>query len=132
MTAEPTFAFDNSYARLPNRFFVRMAPTPIPAPQLVRLNLQLAQHLGLDPEGLSTAEGVEIISGNSVPAEAAPLAMAYAGHQFGFWVPQLGDGRAILLGEVIGRRGRDRCHGDAFAHRRYGEERYRCGRRRPG
>ena len=105
MTAEPTFAFDNSYARLPDRFSVRMAPTPIPAPQLVRLNLQLAQHLGIDPEALSSVEGIEILSGNSVPAEAAPLAMAYAGHQFGVWVPQLGDGRAILLGEVIDRDG---------------------------
>jgi len=61
MTAEPTFAFDNSYTRLPNRFFVRMAPTPIPAPQLVRLNLQLAQHLGLDPEG--SARGGLLIKG---------------------------------------------------------------------
>jgi uncharacterized protein YdiU (UPF0061 family) len=105
MTAETTFAFDNSYAKLPNRFFARMKPTPTTAPRFVRLNLQLARHLGIDPVGLSTAEGIKILSGNSVPAGAAPLALAYAGHQFGVWVPQLGDGRAILLGEVIDRDG---------------------------
>ena len=103
--ADAFFPFDNTYARLPDRFFARLAPTPVPAPRLIRLNDILARHLGLDPEALSSPKGVEILAGNRTPAGAEPLAMAYAGHQFGAWVPQLGDGRAILLGEVIGRNG---------------------------
>ena len=103
--ADMTFAFDNSYARLPDRFFARMKPTRTPEPRLVRLNHALARQLRLDPETLSTDEGVEVLAGNRVPADAAPLSMAYAGHQFGTWVPQLGDGRAILLGEVTDRDG---------------------------
>src|SRR5579864_7377456 len=95
--------FDNSYARLPGRFFVRLRPTPVAAPRLVRLNAKLALDLGLDPEKLAAPTSVEILAGNRVPDGGEPLAMAYAGHQFGNWVPQLGDGRAILLGEVIGR-----------------------------
>src|SRR5580700_6946926 len=98
-------AFDNSYARLPDRFFARLRPTPVAAPRLVRLNVKLALDLGLDPEKLAAPEGVEILSGNRVPKGGEPLAMAYAGHQFGTFVPQLGDGRAILLGEVIDRAG---------------------------
>jgi len=105
MTAEPAFAFDSSYARLPDQFYARLAPTPVRAPRLVKLNDELAHHLGLDPTELGSAAGIEILSGNRVPADASPLAMAYAGHQFGVWVPQLGDGRAILLGEVIDRDG---------------------------
>src|ERR1700730_11298563 len=99
------FAFDNSYARLPDRFFARLPPTPVAAPRPVRLNKKLAWHLRLDPEKLATPEGVEILAGNRVPKRGEPLAMAYAGHQFGSFVPQLGDGRAILLGEVIDRDG---------------------------
>src|SRR6202051_2579449 len=99
------FAFDNSYARLPDRFFARLPPTPVTAPRLVRLNKKLAWHLRLDPGKLAAPEGVEILAGNRVPKRGEPLAMAYAGHQFGTFVPQLGDGRAILLGEVIDRDG---------------------------
>lgn len=99
------FPFNNSYARLPDRFFARLKPSPVRAPKLIRLNGALAEHLGLDPETLSSPEGIEIISGNRVPEGAEPLSMAYAGHQFGNWVPQLGDGRAILLGEVIDQNG---------------------------
>src|SRR5580692_979723 len=99
------FAFDNSYARLPDRFFALLPPTPVVAPRLVRLNEKLARHLGLDPEKLAAPQGVEILSGNRVPKGGEPLAMAFAGHQFGTFVPQLGDGRAILLGEVIDRAG---------------------------
>jgi len=99
------FAFDNSYARLPDRFFARLPPTPVAAPRLVRLNEKLARHLGLDPAQLATLEGVAILAGNRVPEHGEPLAMAYAGHQFGHFVPQLGDGRAILLGEVVDRDG---------------------------
>ncbi len=109
MTAPPEavdlFAFDNSYARLPDRFFERVRPTPVAGPRLVKLNEGLARHLLLDAEKLSTPLGVEILAGNRVPRGSEPLAMAYAGHQFGAFVPQLGDGRATLLGEVIDRDG---------------------------
>jgi uncharacterized protein YdiU (UPF0061 family) len=104
MTAQ-IFPFDNSYARLPDRFFARLAPTPVAEPRLIKLNEKLARHLGLDPEKLASPEGVAMLAGNVVPASSEPLAMAYAGHQFGGFVPQLGDGRAILLGEVIDREG---------------------------
>jgi serine/tyrosine/threonine adenylyltransferase len=99
------FNFDNSYSRLPERFYARLAPTPVPAPRLVKLNTALAESLGLDPVELGSKEGVEILAGNRVAAGSQPLAMAYAGHQFGHFVPQLGDGRTNLLGEVIGRNG---------------------------
>ncbi len=105
MTHDSFFPFDNSYARLPERFFERLPPTPVPEPGLIRLNESLALHLGLSPEQLTTPEGIEILAGNRLPEGAEPLAMAYAGFQFGSWVPQLGDGRAILLGEVIDRDG---------------------------
>jgi protein adenylyltransferase len=99
--AAQVFAFDNSYARLPERFFARLPPTPVAAPSLVRLNWQLARTLGLDASRLSSPEGVAILAGNALPKLGEPLAMAYAGHQFGTFVPQLGDGRALLLGEVV-------------------------------
>ena len=101
-------AFDNSYARLPDRFFARLDPVPVAAPALIRLNTVLAQELGLDAEALRGPEGLAMLAGNAVPEGAAPLAQAYAGHQFGGFVPQLGDGRALLLGEVIDRAGRRR------------------------
>ena len=100
MTAT-VFHFDNSYAQLPERFYASLPPSPVPSPRLIRLNEVLARHLGLDPGQLSNESGIEILAGNRVPDGATPLAMAYAGFQFGGWVPQLGDGRAILLGEVI-------------------------------
>ncbi len=99
------FPFDNTYARLPERFFRQIAPTPVAAPRLIRLNASLATQLGLDLTSLANAEGVEVFAGNRVPENAEPIATAYAGHQFGGFVPQLGDGRAILLGEVIDRDG---------------------------
>src|SRR3954463_9602623 len=95
------FPFEHTYAALPANFFARVAPTPVAAPRLIKLNRPLAVHLGLDPEVLSSPEGAEILAGKRVPDGADPIAMAYAGHQFGHFVPQLGDGRAILLGEVI-------------------------------
>jgi len=101
-------AFDNSYARLPERFFVRQPATPVPTPGLIALNPALAEALDIDPQALATPEGLAVLAGNRVPEGAAPLAQAYAGHQFGGWNPQLGDGRALLLGEVIGRDGRRR------------------------
>ena len=99
------FPFQNTYAALPANFFARVAPTPVAAPRLIKLNRPLAAHLGLDPDRLSSPEGAEILAGKTVPAGAEPIAMAYAGHQFGQFVPQLGDGRAILLGEVIDKDG---------------------------
>ncbi len=99
------FPFDNSYARLPDRFYARLDPEPVSAPRLIRVNEELAHLLKLDPEELRSPAGVEILAGNRIPEGSDPLAMAYAGHQFGNWVPQLGDGRAILLGEVVGRDG---------------------------
>jgi serine/tyrosine/threonine adenylyltransferase len=96
----PVFS-DNSYARLPDRFYARLAPTPVTAPKLVKINRALAVQLGLDPEFLASREGVEILAGNRVAEGSEPIALAYAGHQFGNFVPQLGDGRAVLLGEVV-------------------------------
>jgi len=108
MTETAAFRFDNSYGRLPDRFHARLPPAPAPAPRLVRLNRDLAEELGLDPAALSGAEGAALFAGNSLPEGADPLAMAYAGHQFGNFVPRLGDGRAILLGELVDRHGRRR------------------------
>ena len=98
-------SFDNSYARLPDRFHVRLDPTPVVAPKLVRLNAALAETLGIDPNELGGPEGVAVLAGNHVIPGAEPMALAYAGHQFGHFVPQLGDGRANLLGEVVGPDG---------------------------
>jgi uncharacterized protein YdiU (UPF0061 family) len=95
------FPFQNTYAALPDNFFARVAPTPVDSPRLIKLNRPLAIHLGLDPDRLGSPEGTDILAGKRIPEGADPIAMAYAGHQFGHFVPQLGDGRAILLGEVI-------------------------------
>src|SRR6201747_2553513 len=95
------FPFQNTYSALPDGFCARVARTPVAAPRLIKLNRPLAIHLGLEQDRLDSAEGTEILAGKPVPDGADPIAMAYAGHQFGHFVPQLGDGRAILLGEVI-------------------------------
>jgi uncharacterized protein YdiU (UPF0061 family) len=97
--------FDNTYASLPDRFYARLNPTPVAAPRLIRVNTVLAGQLGIDPAALASAEGVAILSGNTVAEGSEPIAQAYAGHQFGGFSLQLGDGRALLLGEVIGRGG---------------------------
>ncbi len=102
---EPVFAFDNSYVRLPERFYARLDPTPVSAPRLLKLNEALAHELDLDPALLATPQGIEILAGNRVAIGSHPIALAYAGHQFGNFVPQLGDGRAVLLGEVVDRAG---------------------------
>lgn len=93
--------FDNTYARLPERFFARQTPDRVPEPKLVRVNVGLAAKLSIDADWLKSAQGVAILAGNAIPEGAEPIAQAYAGHQFGGFVPQLGDGRALLLGEVI-------------------------------
>jgi uncharacterized protein YdiU (UPF0061 family) len=98
----------SSYANLPPRFFTKLDPTPVARPRVIRFNRELAGELDPDLAGLNAAAVVELFSGNAVPAGLVPIAMAYAGHQFGHFVPQLGDGRAILLAESCDRAGRRR------------------------
>jgi serine/tyrosine/threonine adenylyltransferase len=100
-----TVPFDNSYARLPDGFYTRLNPTPVSSPRLIKANWRLAASIGVDPEILEGADSAGVLSGNLIPGLAQPLAMVYAAHQFGNWVPRLGDGRAILLGEVVGPDG---------------------------
>ncbi len=102
------FAFDNTYARLPEHFYQRFDPVPVARPRLIKVNRALAAELGIEGAALESAVGAAIAAGNRLPEGAEPIAMAYAGHQFGHLVPQLGDGRAILLGEVVDRHGRRR------------------------
>ena len=97
------WAFSNSYAALPPRFFARLDPVAVADPRLIKFNGALAAELGLEWQDETPLAA--IFAGNIVPVGADPIATAYAGHQFGQFVPQLGDGRAILLGEVIGRDG---------------------------
>jgi uncharacterized protein YdiU (UPF0061 family) len=105
-TGRLRLGFQNTYARLPERFYARLDPTPVSSPQLIKLNDALSRDLNLDPEALRSPEGVRVLAGSSVAEDAEPLAIAYAGHQFGHFVPQLGDGRANLLGEVTARDGK--------------------------
>jgi uncharacterized protein YdiU (UPF0061 family) len=100
--------FDNSYARLPERFFASVRPLQSPSPALIQVNEQLASELRIDPEWLKSSAGLDMLSGRAIADGSEPIAQAYAGHQFGNFVPQLGDGRAILLGEVVDRDGRRR------------------------
>jgi uncharacterized protein YdiU (UPF0061 family) len=106
--APELFRFDNTYARELTGCYAPVTPATVPAPELLRLNDALAAELGLDVAALDPALAAAVFAGNVVPAGAAPIAQAYAGHQFGGFVPQLGDGRAVLLGEVIDRHGRRR------------------------
>ena len=91
--------FDNSYATLPDRFFTRLDPTPVKGARMLAWNAALARQLRID------GQDANVFAGNTVPDGAAPLAQLYSGHQFGNYNPQLGDGRAILLGEVIDQDG---------------------------
>lgn len=100
--------FENSYATLPQRFFERTQSTPVSSPRLIRVNAELAKELGIDPTFLASDDGVAMLSGNRFPETADPIALAYAGHQFGRFVPELGDGRALLVGEVIDIKGQRR------------------------
>jgi len=97
-----------TYARLPPHFYSRVDPTRVASPRLIKFNAKLAADLGLEARHAGPAELAEIFSGNRLLPESQPIAMAYAGHQFGQFVPQLGDGRAILLGEALDRTGRRR------------------------
>src|SRR5712691_2859333 len=107
-SAAAGFVFDNTYARELEGSYVTWKAAPVARPRLVKFNRELAEELGLDADALDSEEGASIFAGNETPEGAAPLAQAYAGHQFGGFVPQLGDGRALLLGEVIDRNGRRR------------------------
>lgn len=102
------FAFDNSYARDLPGLYTPWHLTPVRRPQLLKFNRALAAELGLDAAALETPAGAQILAGNHLPTGAEPIAQAYAGHQFGHFSPQLGDGRALLLGEVLDREGRRR------------------------
>jgi uncharacterized protein YdiU (UPF0061 family) len=99
------FTFDNTYARLPERFYARVGATKVGTPRIVKINRPLAALLGVDVELLDSPAGAQILVGNLTSKGSEPIALAYAGHQFGAFVPQLGDGRAILLGEVVGSDG---------------------------
>jgi serine/tyrosine/threonine adenylyltransferase len=97
--------FDNTYAKLPERFFAKQKPARVAEPKLIRINVGLAARLSIDADWLKSADGIAMLAGNLIPEGAEPIALAYAGHQFGGFSPQLGDGRAILLGEVIDNEG---------------------------
>jgi serine/tyrosine/threonine adenylyltransferase len=99
------FPFDNSYSRLPEKFHASVYPEAVEGPVLIAFNAPLGKNLGLDLDPADTGRLAAIFAGNVLPPGAEPLAMAYAGHQFGNFVPQLGDGRAILLGEVVDATG---------------------------
>ena len=96
--SSPGWKFDNTYARLPGYFFVRIHPTPVSEAKMVVFNDELAASLGLEGQALREEAGV--FAGNAIPPGADPIAQAYAGHQFGYF-NMLGDGRAVLLGEHI-------------------------------
>ncbi len=106
--ASMAFAFDNTYARELAGTYMPWKPVPVPAPRLLFLNGELALELGIDAEALEGDTLAPLFAGNVLPEGAEPLAQAYAGHQFGMFSPQLGDGRALLLGEVVDRFGRRR------------------------
>ena len=104
----PAFPFDNSYARDLPGFYAACQPDSVPAPVLLFFNRGLAAALGLDLADQDDAARAALFSGNALPAGAEPIAQAYSGHQFGQFNPRLGDGRALLIGEVIDRQGRRR------------------------
>jgi uncharacterized protein YdiU (UPF0061 family) len=103
--AIPVASLSNGYARLPEHFFARLDPIPVPRPRLIQINHALAADLGLNLVGVEHETLAALFAGNLPWPGAEPIATAYAGHQFGYFVPQLGDGRAILLGEVRDRAG---------------------------
>ena len=96
-----SISFDKTYAKLPERFFAKQEPARVPEAKLIRFNRELAVKLSIDADWLESADGVAMLAGNTIPEGAEPIAQVYAGHQFGGFSPVLGDGRAILLGEVI-------------------------------
>src|SRR5882757_3808408 len=108
MATRALFEFDDSYARELPSLSMPWRVTPVPAPSLLVLNGELAEELAVDADLLRESAGVALLAGNAAPDGVSPVAQAYSGHQFGGYVPRLGDGRALLLGEVVDRRGRRR------------------------
>lgn len=110
MAATPStlFAFDNSFASDLEGLYAESQPAQVPEPELVAFNSELAVELGVDPDASDSPEVLAALAGNHIPAGAEPIAMAYAGHQFGGYSASLGDGRAVLLGEVVDNAGRRR------------------------
>ncbi len=108
VTSPPLFAFDNSFARELAGLYEPWRAASAPAPRLLALNDDLAAELGVDPSALREPDGIAVLVGNATPDGASPVAQAYAGHQFGGFSPRLGDGRALLLGEVLDVHGRRR------------------------
>jgi uncharacterized protein YdiU (UPF0061 family) len=106
--ARPLFAFESSFVRELEGLYVPWQGAAVPGARLLALNEELAVELGVDPDALRTDRGVEVLAGAVAPEGASPVAQAYAGHQFGSYSPRLGDGRALLLGEVVDTRGRRR------------------------
>ena len=104
--AEAALQWTHSFAGLGPAFYTELPPTPLAEPHLVSANAKLAGELGIDMDWLLSQEAVEAFSGNAVLAGTRPLASVYSGHQFGVWAGQLGDGRAILLGDIAGPEGR--------------------------
>ncbi len=107
-SAAPLFRFDDRYARELHGLYEPWRAAPVPAPALLILNAPLAKELGLSCEALASPDGVALLVGNRIAEGSSPIAMAYAGHQFGSYSPRLGDGRALLLGELVGGDGRRR------------------------
>ena len=103
MTTAPVF--ENSYSQLPKKFYRKIAPSSVKAPAKIVLNYQLAHQLGLERSWLDSAEALNVLSGNHIASGSEPISQAYAGHQFGHFNPSLGDGRAILLGELTSPAG---------------------------
>ena len=104
-TESEFFKFDNTYINLPINFYQKINPVPVKKPRLLKLNHELLDYLDLNKDYVESNLGISILSGNKVPTNTTPIAMVYAGHQFGNFVDQLGDGRAVLLGEIIARNG---------------------------
>lgn len=100
--------FANSYVRLPEEFYAHGEPKPVAKPHWIAFNRELAAELGMDADALDSEEGLSFFAGNAIPVGAEPISLAYAGHQFGGFSPQLGDGRALLLGEVLNVQGERR------------------------
>ena len=97
--------FDNTFIKLPKIFYSKTLPVPVKKPSILILNKYLSKELDIDCDFLSSKLGINTLAGNNIPSDANPIALVYAGHQFGNWVPILGDGRAILLGEILDKKG---------------------------
>tara|TARA_S200000501_G_scaffold278256_1_gene262176 strand:- start:1208 stop:2668 length:1461 start_codon:yes stop_codon:yes gene_type:complete len=100
-----TISFKNTYADLPKNFYTNQLPEPVTKPSPILINEELAEFLSIPIDWINSEQGIGMLSGNATPEGSNPIASVYAGHQFGSWNPQLGDGRAILLGEVKGKDG---------------------------